>query len=35
MVASWKDESGVKREVKMDNQNLDQPKWWRADLIDD
>ena len=20
--------------VKIDNQNLDQPKWWRAGLID-
>ena len=35
MVASWKEERDcVKGEVKIDNQNLDQPKWWRAGLID-
>ena len=45
MVASWRGlEEGNTRnkyeqrvlegEVKLDNQNLDQPKWWLAGLID-
>ena len=45
MVASWRglevgntskkyEQRVLEGEVKLDNQNLDQPKWWLAGLID-